>query len=169
MPIIGACVVVACVTVMLVGLCALTVKGQKEYRNKMFDERQLANRGKAYEFAMLFAFVYYGIIAVILSVIPENMRLIDAGDLVMIGLYLMLLVVHGYCLFADAVLPLGEKPVVLATCYCAGGMMFLIPVIQSAMLFGQEMNSGMWMQLFGAATLFAIGGIHWAAQLRARE
>ena len=169
MTILGACIAVMCAVVLLVGCCALAVMDYKKHPNKAFDERQTAARGKAYEISLYFGVLYYGVVAVVLTVFPEETRTVSAGNLVLIGLFFILLAVHSCCLFSDAVLPLRQNPIVLAVCYLVGGIMWLFPMFQELWLFGPEVSSGMWLHLSGAATLLSIGVIHWIAYLRDRK
>lgn len=117
--------VVAWILVALVGivlLCLGVLWVQKRYPSEEYDERQKIARGKASNLAMIVGAVYFVGISTVLINQVEAPKTVEPYILVMIGIELMLMVDHTYCLLCHAALPFSQKGISTAICYLICGL-----------------------------------------------
>ena len=118
-PVIGW-ILVALAAIVLLCLGVLWV--QKRYPSEEYDERQKIARGKASTLAMIVGVVYFlGICLWLLNQV-EAPKTVEPYILVMIGLELMAMVDHTYCLLCHAALPFSQKGISTAICYLICGL-----------------------------------------------
>ena len=118
-PVIGW-ILVALAAIVLLCLGVLWV--QKRYPSEEYDERQKIARGKASTLAMIVGVVYFlGICLWLLNQV-EAPKTVEPYILVMIGLELMAMVAHTYCLLCHAALPFSQKGISTAICYLNCGL-----------------------------------------------
>jgi hypothetical protein len=118
-PVIGW-ILVALAAIVLLCLGVLWV--QKRYPSEEFDERQKIAQGKASSLAMIVGSLYFVGISTILINQVENTKTVEPYLLVMIGIELMLMVDHTYCLLCHAALPFSQKGGTTAICYLIMGL-----------------------------------------------
>ena len=106
----------------IVLLCLGVLWAQKHYPSEDFDERQKLARGKASTLAMSVGVVYFLGVCLFLLNQVEKTKTIEPYLLVMIGLELMAMVDHTYCLLCHAALPFSKKGGSTAICYLLCGL-----------------------------------------------
>ena len=119
LPVIGW-ILAALAAIVLLCLGVLWV--QKRYPSKEFDERQQIARGKAGNLAMIVGSLYFVCISIVLINQVEAPKTVEPYILVMIGLELMAMVDHTYCLLCHAALPFSKKGGSTAICYLIMGL-----------------------------------------------
>ena len=119
LPVIGW-ILAALAAIVLLCLGVLWV--QKRYPSKEFDERQQIARGKAGNLAMIVGSLYFVCISIVLINQVEAPKTVEPYILVMIGLELMAMVDHTYCLLCHAALPFSQKGGTTAICYLIMGL-----------------------------------------------
>lgn len=106
----------------IVLLCLGVIWVQKRYPSEDYDERQKIARGKASSLAMIVGSLYFLGISTVLINQVEAPKTVEPYILVMIGLELMLMVDHTYCLLCHAALPFSQKGISTAICYLICGL-----------------------------------------------
>lgn len=121
-PIIG---VILGVLSGIILLCLCVAWIDKKHPSDEFDERQKIVQGKASSLSLVVGAIYF-----VISLIPmihqvEGTKTIEPYLLVMIGILLMLVVNHTYCLIGQAALPLSQKPLANIICHTIMGLIDL--------------------------------------------
>ena len=106
----------------IVLLCLGVIWVQKRYPSEEYDERQKIARGKASSLAMVVGSLYFVGISIVLINQVEGAKTVEPYILVMIGIELMAMVDHTYCLLCHAALPLSQKGGSTAICYLVMGI-----------------------------------------------
>lgn len=104
-----ALLIVAVITLVLIGALALLMWLEKKLPSKRYDERQQILRGNAHKWALLIGFCYFLIIAMLECVLPSGIQA-DLLLIVIVGIELEAYVLCFYCSFHDAYLPLTTSP-----------------------------------------------------------
>ena len=118
-PVIGW-ILAALVGIVLLCLGVLWV--QKRYPSEDYDERQKIARGKASNLAVIVGMLYFLGISYTLINQVDNPKTVEPYLLVMIGILLMTMVDHTYCLLCHAALPFSQKGISTAICYLICGL-----------------------------------------------
>ncbi len=157
------------------GICGVSVWLGKRYGSERFDERQKIAKGEAYRVSFWVGFVYYG--AVALYFIPQvnygqprTEPKIDGYLLVYLGLMLQIWILHIYDLMTDSVLPLGEKPLVIAAADIMNGFLWLRSFESWNERYpGMQMTGeggAKWIWLVSAVTSFLLAAVYLLSMLR---
>lgn len=118
-------VLVAIVAAVL-GVCIVARLVEKHFPRENFDERQKIARGNAYRVSFWLGVVYnLGVLIYLTGLMDGRKPLIEPYLLAVGGFWLVTLCFHGYCLLADAALPLGQKTKGMAIGYLMIGAMQL--------------------------------------------
>lgn len=97
--------------------CLAAVWLEKRYPSESYDERQKIARGKASGLSLGVGVVYFLIISLVMMYQVQNPKTIEPYLLVIIGLMLIAMVDHTYCLLCHAALPLSQKAVWMIVAY----------------------------------------------------
>lgn len=125
-----ALLLVTASALVILGVMALLVRGEKKRPSKQYDERQQAARGKAYEWAFLVGFAYFAMIAILDVLLPDGLQA-SIFLVAMVGLSLEGFVLGCYCIFHDAYLPLTQSPKAnIIILYILGAVQLLNAVIR---------------------------------------
>lgn len=104
-----ALLLVIAVAMVLLGIMAILARVDKKRPAKQYDERQQTAQGKAFEWAVMVGFAYFGGIALLDLALADGLQATHYM-IVMIGLVLEAFVFGCYCIFHDAYLPLTKSP-----------------------------------------------------------
>lgn len=116
--------VLVAIVAAIIGVCIAARFLEKHFPRENFDERQKIARGNAYRVSFWLGIVYnLGVLIYLSGLMDGRKPLIEPYLLAVGGFWLVTLCFHGYCLLADAALPLGQKTKGMAIGYLMiGGM-----------------------------------------------
>lgn len=114
------------VLVGIVLLCLGVLWLQKRFPSKSYDERQKIARANASTLAVIVGYLYFLAVAIVLINQVEGPKTVEPYLLVMIGIMLMAMVDHTYCLLCHAALPFSQKGIYSIACYLFCGVLHLI-------------------------------------------
>ena len=109
----------------IVLLCLGVIWAQRRYPSEDYDERQKIARGKASNLALIVGSLYFVGISIVLINQVEAPKTVEPYILVVIGIELMMMVDHTYCLLCHAALPFSQKGGSTAICYLIMGLVDL--------------------------------------------
>ncbi len=170
MSILAGFLLVCGLTLLLLGICWVVLRLQKRFPSKKYDERQMAARGKAFQFAFWVGALYDLVIVAILTYTYGSASEIAAPYLLFfVGYYLRALAAQFYCLLTHSALPLSNNP----WASCIG--LFCCALIWAAMLLTRRGShnltltgegSILWVYILAVAAFLAMALMQLAALLR---
>lgn len=118
------------VAMVLLGVMVLLAHMDKKRPVKEYDERQQAVRGRAYEWAFEIGILYFGLVMLLESLLPEGLQ----ASLILVvatGLALEGFTIGAYCEMHDAYLPFAKsRKANIYILYFVGGLQLLNAVLQ---------------------------------------
>lgn len=119
-------VMILCVLVFVIALCAVAVWMEKKFPGKEYDERQKAAKGRGYRLSFWVGFVYFTGVAIVLIQQVDGEKTVEPYLLIMIGLILQAMVDHTYCLLTHSALPLSQNRLWAIISYAVCGTLQLV-------------------------------------------
>lgn len=150
----------------LVLICAAVIFLERKYPSEKYDERQKIARGNAYRVSFWVGAVYYLAVIAILIQQVDSPKTVEPYLLIFCGFVLQVMVMHIYCIFTHAALPLSEKPGVAVVSYLVCGVLYLVTNDFSAPLTFVGYESRRWTGLWLCVSFFALGVMHIISLLR---
>lgn len=146
--------VLVAIVAAIIGVCIAARFLEKHFPRENFDERQKIARGNAYRVSFWLGIVYnIFVMYYLLGLSRGKAPLIEPYLLAIGGFELVTLCFHGYCLLADAAMPLGQKPRKMAVGYLVIGAMQMSMALSQhrrhpvLSLVGMESNTVMMLML----------------------
>ena len=106
----------------IIVLCLGCIWIEKHRPSDEYDERQKLVRGQASSLSMIVGLLYLVGILVVLNNQIDGEKIVEPYLLVTVGILLMAMVDHTYCLLGNAALPLSQKPLWVILGYTALGI-----------------------------------------------
>lgn len=110
------------VLVGIILLCLGCIWIEKHHPSDEYDERQKLVRGRASSLSLVIGLLYLVGILVVLNNQIDGEKTVEPYLLVTVGILLMAMVDHTYCLLGNAALPLSQKPIWAIAGYTAMGI-----------------------------------------------
>lgn len=171
MNLLWAVLTVVLAVLVLIVVCGVVIRVQKKRPDRHYDERQIAARGKAYEFGFTVCVVYYALITVLMPFQADQWT-IAPHILIFVGVLFSILAVQIYCLMTDAMLPLNRSSSLLIGTSFFAGAVNLWALVSHIFREGLVVNNeptGVWLELVMCVYCLSQATIYLIAERRSKR